>query len=45
MKPIVIGIMAAMLAAGAQKGDEAQRMLKAATNRELVDGDLKAAIE
>jgi len=45
MKRIVIGILAAMLAAGAQKADEAERLLKAAMNTELVDGNLQAAIE
>jgi Tol biopolymer transport system component len=45
MKRIVIGILAAFLTAGAQKTDEAERLLKAAANTELVDGDLKAAIE
>jgi len=45
MKRIVIGILAAMLAAGAQKTDDAERLLKAAMNTELVDGNLQAAIE
>jgi Tol biopolymer transport system component len=42
---IGIGILAAALAAGAQKSDDAERLLKAAQNKELVDGDLKGAIE
>ena len=37
--------LAAILAAGAQTKGEAERMFKAAQNAELVDGDLKAAIE
>lgn len=45
MKPIWIGILAAALAAGADKAQDAERMLKAAMNTELVDGNLKAAIE
>jgi Tol biopolymer transport system component len=44
MKAILIGTMAAMLAAGAQS-NEAERQLKAAMNDELVNGDLKAAIK
>lgn len=43
MKPILIGAVAAILAAGADR--EAERQLKAATNAELVNGDLKAAIK
>ena len=45
MKPILIGIVAAMLAAGADKAQDAERLLKAAMNTELVDGNLKSAIE
>jgi Tol biopolymer transport system component len=45
MKRIVIGILAATLAAGAQTRNEAERMLKAARNAELVDGNLNAAIK
>jgi Tol biopolymer transport system component len=43
---ILIGILAAAsVASGQQKADDAERLLKAATNTELVDGNLKAAIE
>jgi Tol biopolymer transport system component len=49
MKLIGIGLSATLLAAalafGAQKQDDAERQLKAAMNTELVDGNLKAAIE
>ena len=38
-------MLAAILVAGAQTKDEAERMLKAAKNTELVDGDLKGAIK
>jgi Tol biopolymer transport system component len=42
---VVIGMVAATLVvAGAQTRDEAERMLKAARNAELVDGNLNAAI-
>jgi len=44
MKRILVGVMAAMLAAGASNS-EAERQLKAAMNAELVNGDLKAAIK
>jgi Tol biopolymer transport system component len=44
MKRILVGVMAAMLAAAAQNS-EAERQLKAAINAELVNGDLKAAIK
>lgn len=44
MKSILIGTLAAMLAAGAQS-NEAERQLKAAVNAELVNGDLKTAIK
>ena len=44
MKPILMGVMAAILAAGAQSND-AERQLKVAINAELVNGDLKAAIK
>lgn len=44
MKAILIGTLAAILAAGAQS-NEAERQLKAATNAELVNGDLKMAIK
>jgi Tol biopolymer transport system component len=44
MKSILIGTLAAILAAGAQS-NEAERQLKAAMNAELVNGDLKAAIK
>jgi Tol biopolymer transport system component len=45
MKPIWIGIVAAVLAVGADRAQDAERLLKAAMNTELVDGNLKAAIE
>ncbi len=45
MKRIVIGMLAAWMAAGAQKVDDAERLFKSAQNLELVDGNLKAAIE
>ncbi len=49
MKAIITAILAAVLAAilvaGAQTKGEAERMFKAAKNAELVDGNLKAAIE
>lgn len=45
MKPIITAILAVILVAGAQAKDEAERMFKAAQNAELVDGDLKGAIE
>ena len=50
MKPIVIGALAALLATGsfvvsAGQTPDAARRLKAAMNTELVDGNLKAAIE
>ena len=45
MKPIITAILAAILAVGAQTKGEAERMFKAAKNAELVDGNLKAAIE
>lgn len=50
MKRIWIGIVSAMfaltmLAFGAQKTQDVERQLKAAMNTELVDGNLKAAIE
>ncbi|HYL35611.1 MAG TPA: tetratricopeptide repeat protein [Bryobacteraceae bacterium] len=45
MKRIVIGMLAVALAAVAQKNDQGERLLKAAMNAELVNGDLKAAIE
>jgi lipopolysaccharide biosynthesis regulator YciM len=44
MKRILIGAMAAILAAGAQN-NEAEHQLKAAMNAELVNGDLKMAIK
>ena len=44
MKSILIGTLAAILAAGAQS-NEAERQLKAAMNAELVNGDLKTAIK
>ena len=44
MKRIIIAILAAVLVAGAQTKDEAERMFKAAKNAEVVDGDLNAAI-
>lgn len=44
MKSILIGTLAAVLAAGAQS-NEAERQLKAAMNAELVNGDLKTAIK
>jgi Tol biopolymer transport system component len=45
MKPILVGIVAATLMFGADKAQDAERLLKAAINTELVDGNLKAAIE
>ena len=45
MNPIWTGIAAAVLAVGADKAQDAERLLKAAMNTELVDGDLKIAIE
>ncbi len=45
MKRIITAIPAAILVASAQTKGEAERMLKAAQNAEVVDGDLKAAIE
>ena len=50
MKSILTGtasalLLIASLAAGAQKQDDAERQLRAAINTELVDGNLKAAIE
>ncbi len=45
MKRIVVGMMAVALAVWAQKNDQAERLLKSAMNAEMVDGDLKAAIE
>lgn len=44
MKRIAIAILAAALTAGAQPGTEAEQMLKAAKNAEMVDGNLNAAI-
>ncbi|HUS07824.1 MAG TPA: hypothetical protein VMZ52_16080 [Bryobacteraceae bacterium] len=44
MKFILIGTLAAILAAGTQS-NEAERQLKAAMNAELVNGDLKTAIK
>jgi Tol biopolymer transport system component len=40
-----MGLLAAALLAVAQKADDAERMLKAAQNAELVDGNLQRAIE
>lgn len=40
-----LSLLAAMLAAGANKAQDAERQLKAAMNTELVDGNLKAAID
>ena len=45
MKPIITTILAVILVAGAQAKDESERMFKVAQNAELVDGNLKAAIE
>src|SRR4029079_14103418 len=45
VKPIWIGILAAVLAVGADKAQDAERLLKAAMNTELWNGNLKAAIE
>jgi Tol biopolymer transport system component len=43
---VLCGLLAtAMLTAGADQKQEAERLLKAATNAELVDGNLKAAID
>src|SRR5258708_19373060 len=44
MRTALLGVMAAILAAGAQN-NEAEGQLKAAINAELVNGDLKAAIK
>ena len=44
MKSILIGTLAAVLAAGAHS-NEAERQLKAAMNAELMNGDLKTAIK
>src|SRR5262245_34181648 len=50
-KHIIIGVLIAALALttainfGAQKQNDVERQLKAAMNTELVDGNLKAAIE
>ena len=45
MKRILITILAAALVAGAQTRNDAERLLKAAQNTDVVDGNLKAAIE
>jgi len=45
MRRFATAILAAMLVAGAQTRDDAERMLKAAQNTELVDGNLNAAIK
>ena len=45
MKRIIIAILAAILVASAQTQDEAERLFKVAQNAEVVDGDLKAAIQ
>lgn len=45
MRAMWLGVVAALLAAGADKTQDTERMLKAAMNTELVDGNLKAAIE
>ena len=45
MKPIVIAFMAVTLVRAADKTQDAGRQLKAAMNAELVDGNLKSAIE
>ena len=45
MKPIMTVILAVALLAGAPTKNDAERMFKAARNAELVDGDLKGAIE
>jgi Tol biopolymer transport system component len=45
MKPILIALLAVTFALGADKTQDAERQLKAAMNTELVDGNLKAAIE
>ncbi len=42
---LVIAVTTVMLAAGADRNPDAERLLKAATNTELVDGNLKSAIE
>ena len=44
MKSILIGMLAVILAAGAQS-NEGERQLKGAMNAELMNGDLKAAIK
>jgi TolA-binding protein len=45
MKRIAISIVAMALLAVAQSKDDAERLLKAAHNTELVDGNLNAAIK
>ena len=45
MRRIAVAVLAAALLAGAQPKDDAERLLKAAHNTELVDGDLKGAIK
>src|SRR5689334_9195265 len=46
MHKLLIGItIGAVLLAGAQKGDRADLQLQAAINKEVVEGDLKGAIE
>src|ERR1035437_4950768 len=45
MKRIAIAILAALLVAGAQTWNEAERLLAAAKNTELVDGNMGAAIK
>lgn len=50
MKPLVIGILAAILitgglAAGTDQPQDAERLFRAAMNTEQVDGNLRAAIE
>lgn len=45
MKRVLTGLMVAVIAAAADKSQDADRQLKAAMNTELVDGNLKAAID
>jgi hypothetical protein len=45
MKPFATALFAILLAAGAQTRGDAGRLLKAAKNAELVDGNLDSAIK
>ena len=44
-KRFVLALMTAVALLGADKADQGQVMLEAARKKEVVDGDLKAAIE